>query len=251
MATQIAELRNVEGRIYNHESFGTVDGPGIRYVFFLQGCPLRCLYCHNPDSTPFDRGEIWTAGEVVDTILKYKQYIKSGGVTLSGGEPLAQPDFVIAILKLLKNENIHTALDTSGCYNPEDPKIKEALELVDLVILDIKSIDPIVSAKLSGMDNINALKTLEFCEKIQKPVWVRQVLLDEYTLDDGQMHLLAARLAQYSCIERIELLPFHKLGEPKWDLIDREYQLFDTPATTKDQVEHVRKIFSEHGLATS
>lgn len=241
------QLRAVTGRIYSKETFGTVDGPGIRYVLFLQGCPLRCLYCHNPDSVQVNGGEILTAGQGVDEILRYRPYIKSGGVTFSGGEPLMQPDFLLAMMKLLKQEGLHLAIDTAGCVKVNG-KVKEVIDLADLLLLDIKALEPEVSKKLSGQSSSLAFDMLNYCEKIAKPVWIRHVLLKEYTLDETQLIKLAKRLAGYQCIQRIELLPFHKLGEPKWEETDRQYTLKDTPATTKKEAEWARDIFRKEGL---
>lgn len=246
--TQRQALRAVECRVHNQESFGTVDGPGVRYVFFLQGCPLKCLYCHNVDSTLFDRGEVWTAGQVVDEILKYRKFIVHGGVTFSGGEPLAQSEFLVAAIKLLKEQGIHTVIDTSGCYKLSQPFVQEAIDLADLILLDIKSVDPLVSVELSGRESENAFAILDHCEKTGKDVWVRQVLVQGYTLDALQLDTLARRLSEYSCVKNIELLPFHKLGEHKWEDMAREYLLSDTPATTKEEVLWAKEIFARYGL---
>lgn len=240
------KLENVRGRIYHTESFGAVDGPGIRYVFFLQGCNLRCLYCHNPDALPFSGGEIWTAGEVVAETLRYKNFIKSGGVTLSGGEPLVQPEFVFAVTKLLHQEGIHVAIDTSGAEPLE--RTREAIDEADLLLLDIKAIDNDLSVKLCGQGNAGTFETLDYCEKIGKPVWIRHVLLQGYTLDEDMLKRLAQRLIEYSCIERVELLPFHKMGEVKWRATNLNYKLYDTPATTPEELDSAKDIFRENGF---
>lgn len=242
------QLQSVTGSVHKTESFGAVDGPGIRYIFFLQGCPLRCLYCHNPDAVSGKGGTVWTAQQVVKEVMRYKSYIKSGGVTFSGGEPLLQPGFVYASTQLLKDEGIHTAIDTSGCQNPEDPAVREAITAADLILLDIKGWNTDTAITLTGKDTKNALATLDYCESIQKPVWIRHVLITGYTLDDGQLSSLADFLTGYKCVKRVELLPFHKLGEPKWEHIERQYLLRDTPATTKEQVEHAKFIMSAYGL---
>lgn len=243
----IEKLRAVKGQIYSIETFGTVDGPGIRYVLFLQGCPLRCLYCHNPDSVTINAGKEWSAGEAVDDILRYKNFIKSGGVTFSGGEPLLQPEFLIAVSTLLKEEGLHIAIDTAGCMKVAG-EVKEAVDTADLLLLDIKALEAEMAREISGKTSDQAFEMLDYCESIGKPVWVRQVLLKGYTLDKGQLTKLAQKLAKYSCIERVELLPFHKLGEPKWQDIDRPYTLYDTPATTKEEAEWAREIFRKEGI---
>lgn len=239
-------LEQTTGRIYATETFGTVDGPGIRFVLFLQGCPLRCLYCHNPDSVMGEPKLVWTARQAVDHILKYKTYIKSGGVTFSGGEPLLQPEFVKAVAILLREKGIHATVDTSGCMDPL--VVADAIDAVDLVLLDIKAFDPAVALRLTGKDNANAFATLEYCQRKNKPVWIRQVLLEGYTLDEVQLKGLAEYLSKFSCVERVELLPFHKLGEPKWEKVELTYELTNTPATTKEQVAWAKEFFLQKGL---
>ena len=241
-------LQKTQGQIHKTESFGAVDGPGIRYVFFLQGCPLRCLYCHNPDSTPVHGGTTWTAGQAVDEVLRYKSFLRGGGVTFSGGEPLFQPQFVTAAAHLLRECGIHTAIDTSGSEDPTDPDIRAAMEAADLILLDIKAWDQNIAKQLTRRDTQNALATLALCEEISKSVWIRHVLLGGYTLDDTQLTALADYLTHFTCVERIELLPFHKLGEPKWHDMNRRYLLADTPATTREQLGHAKAIFAARGL---
>lgn len=243
---QRKEYEQVVGNIYALETFGTVDGPGIRFVLFLQGCPLRCLYCHNPDSCVGEPKFIWTAKEAVQHILKYKNYIKTGGVTFSGGEPLLQVGFIVAVANLLREKGIHTALDTSGCL-PIKVSSK-GLDAVDLVLLDIKAFDSKVAEQLTGQDNKNEFEALAYCEERNISVWIRHVLLEGYTLDETQLKAFAEYLAEYSCVKKVELLPFHKLGEPKWRNIDREYMLKNTPATTKEQVVWAKHFFEEKGL---
>lgn len=246
MKQDTASLRQVKGVIHHTESFGAVDGPGLRFVLFLRGCPLRCLYCHNPDALPFSGGTLWTAGEALDHILRYKNFIKNGGVTFSGGEPLAQADFVAALSQLLHGEGIHVAIDTSGCEPL--PYARHAIDEADLLLLDIKAADPELCRRLTGMDNANALLTLDYCESTGKPVWVRHVLLRGYTLDPAQWELLAQQLAPYRCIQRLELLPFHKLGEPKWEQVRMSYQLKDTPATTQEELAEAKAFFAARGF---
>ena len=242
------ELEKVTGTVHSTESFGAVDGPGIRYIFYLQGCPLRCLYCHNPDAIPGKGGTAWTAGDATREVLRYKSFIKSGGVTFSGGEPLLQPEFVYAAAILLKDEGITTAIDTSGCQNPENPAVRKAIDASDLLLLDIKAWDRETAIALTGKDTKNALATLEYCEAAQKPVWIRYVLLSGYTMDDGQLNAMADYLSGYKCVDRVELLPFHKLGEPKWQEMGKKYLLGDTAATSKAQAEHAKSILSARGL---
>lgn len=240
------KLRQVTGAVHHTESFGAVDGPGLRFVLFLQGCPLRCLYCHNPDALPFQGGEQWTVGQAVDHILRYKNFIKSGGVTFSGGEPLSQPAFVAAVSQLLHREGIHVAVDTSGCEPLS--RARPAIDEADLLLLDIKAEEPALCLRLTGRAPTNAFLTLDYCESTGKPVWIRHVLLQGYTLDQALLESLAARLKPYRCIQRIELLPFHKLGELKWERLGRPYLLQDTPATSRVELEQAKALFTAQGF---
>lgn len=242
------KLRQEKGRIYHIETFGAVDGPGIRFIAFLQGCPMRCLYCHNPDSLPVQGGTERTAGDLTDEAMRYIHFIKRGGVTFSGGEPLLQPAFVRAASLLLKEKGLHIAIDTSGCIDPRAPKIKAAIDAVDMLLLDIKAADDDTAIGLTGHPLKNAFETLKVCEEEGKPVWVRHVLLEGYTLDEGKIRRLGERLKPFTCIERIELLPFHKLGEPKWAETNYDYKLADTPATTRAQTEAAKALLREQGL---
>lgn len=180
-------------------------------------------------------------------ILQYRRFIKRGGVTFSGGEPLMQPEFVAALSALLHLENVHVALDTSGCQPLA--LSKKALDASDLVLLDIKATDPQMCLKMTGMDNTNAFETLDYLERIQKPVWIRHVLLRGYTLDKAQLALLARKLQNYGCIQKVELLPFHKLGEVKWEMMDRPYMLKDIPATTRQELDEAKAFFAREGFS--
>jgi len=242
------KLRNVSGSVNKTESFGAVDGPGIRYVFFLQCCALRCLYCHNPETIPRAGGTVWTAGQAAAEALRYKAFIRNGGVTFSGGEPLLQPEFVYAATMLLKDEGIGSAIDTSGSQNPDDPAVRRAIDAADLILLDLKASDDGIATALTGRGIATALATLGYCESSHKPVWIRHVLLSGYTLDDGQLNGIADILAGFGCVQRVELLPFHKLGEPKWEQSRLKYRLLDTPATTAEQLRHAAAILLERGL---
>lgn len=244
--TDLDELRKTPGMVNHYLTFGTVDGPGIRFVLFLQGCPLRCLYCHNPDMVTGAAKEVWTAEKALSTIMRYRGFIQSGGVTFSGGEPLAQHKFVRALALLAHNAGLHTAIDTSGCMDVDE--VKDAIDAADMLLLDIKAFNPEVAVKLTGQDNKNAFATLDYCEEKGKRVWIRHVLVKGYTLDAGQLAGLAQRLRRYECIDLIELLPFHKLGEEKWRRIGRQYSLADVPATSPGEVEWAKSFFTNEGL---
>jgi pyruvate formate lyase activating enzyme len=237
---------HVTGRVHSVESFGTLDGPGIRYVLFLQGCPLRCLYCHNPDSQCAGAGKVVTAGEALADILSYRAFIRRGGVTLSGGEPLLQPEFACALLEGCRESRLHSAIDTSGAIPLAASK--PALDLADLVLLDLKAIDDDLCRTLTGAGNQHALDTLDYCEAAGKAVWVRHVVVPGYTLDEGQLARLADHLLRYACVSRVELLPFHKMGEYKWEALRAPYRLSGTPAPTAEEMARAQSIFAQRGL---
>lgn len=238
--------QSVTGRVHSVETFGALDGPGIRYVVFLQGCPLRCLYCHNPDALCFTDGTEKTAEKVVEEILRYRSFIQSGGVTLSGGEPLAQPEFSLEILRRCRMAGLHVAVDTSGGVELE--ACRPVIEEADLLLLDIKALDDVLCRKLTGRSNAGALRILDERERLQKPVWIRHVLVPGYTLKEPLLVELADFLTSYACVERVELLPFHKMGEYKWEQLGRPYLLTDTPAPSPEQVATAKKIFTDRGL---
>jgi pyruvate formate lyase activating enzyme len=239
-------LKNVMGRIHSVESFGALDGPGIRYVLFLQGCAFRCVYCHNPDSWCVTSGQEIGSVDVLRDILRYKNFIKNGGVTLSGGEPLIQPDFVVSILEGCIEHKLHTAIDTAGGVSLL--MCGRAVELADLLLLDIKAADDGLFRKITGHSIYNTLDMLDFCEKIGKPVWIRHVLVPDLTLDDIQLNKLGKLLRHYDCIERVELLPFHKMGEYKWEELKKTYKLYNTRTPLPQEVEHAKELLHGYGL---
>lgn len=241
-------MNEVKGFVHSIETFGALDGPGIRYAVFLQGCPLRCLYCHNPDTWPAcsPGARVMTAEELVKDILQYRNFIKSGGVTLTGGEPLYQPEFAERVLRLLKERNIHTAVDTSGAVPLA--ACEEAVDLADLILLDIKAYDPELCRKITGEDNRNAFALLRHREETGKDVWIRHVIVPGLTLDYGELEKLAVFLKEFKCIRKIELLPFHKMGEYKWEEARIDYSLRDTREPTAEEMEHARAIFRGHHL---
>ncbi len=234
------------GRIHSIETFGAVDGPGIRFVVFFQGCPLRCLYCHNPDSWDISGGREVTAEELVTQIKRYRNFIKSGGVTLSGGEPLLQSEFAEELLRLCRQNGFHTAVDTSGCIPLT--KCKTAVDQASMLLLDIKAIDSALAKKITGAGTENAIKLLEYCESVGKPVWIRHVLLPGYTLDNEQAHRMGAFLKHFRYVEKVELLPFHKMGEYKWDTLKLPYTLAEVQPPEPEQVEEYRRILLSYGV---
>lgn len=238
----------IKGRIHSMESCGTVDGPGIRFIVFTQGCPLRCQYCHNPDTWKMNDGTEITVDELIDEIVKYKSYMKfsGGGVTVSGGEPLLQPQFIKELFRRCQENGIHTALDTSGYVKLDIAK--EVLEYTNLVLLDIKSYDPKVFQELTGVSNEPTLRLAQYLNTIHKPVWIRYVLVPHLTDDPALVEGLANFLKDFTNIKRIEVLPFHKMGEYKWKELGYEYKLWDTPTPTEKQVEEAVSIFEKYNL---
>ena len=212
------------GRVHSLETMGALDGPGLRCVVFLQGCPLRCQYCHNPDMWERDGGEQWTAEDLVARVARYRPYFgQAGGVTLSGGEPLHQAEFAAAVLRGCREEGLHTALDTSGCRL--DAAAREALDYTDLVLLDLKHTDPERHRALTGGE---LQRTLEFLEHVGArglPLWVRQVIVPGWNDDAAAMAALAERVAPVAGLRRVELLPYHRLAMDKWERLGLPYPL--------------------------
>jgi pyruvate formate lyase activating enzyme len=235
-----------KGYIHSIETCGTVDGPGLRYVVFFQGCPLRCKFCHNPDTWKVNAGKETSVDELVEDILKYRNFIKNGGVTLTGGEPLLQADFAAELLKRLKAEGIHTAIDTSGAIPLE--KCKEAVDAADLILLDIKSIDTVVAQDLTGKGNEDALALLDYLESIGKAVWIRHVVVPGITENYEAIEKLGQYLERFTVIDRVEILPFHKMGEYKWKELGYNYELFDTKTPEKASIDKIKDILRKHKL---
>ncbi len=236
----------MQGTVHSVETFGTLDGPGVRYVLFLQGCSLRCRYCHNPDTWKMKGKAVTDSERVVQEILSYRSFIGKGGVTLSGGEPLMQPAFALDIIQRCKKEGLHTALDTSGSVPLEISK--EVIDEVDLVLLDIKSLDDKQSFSLTGMGNANSLATLDYCESIGKKVWLRHVLVPGWTLDKGRLEELALYLKGFSCIEQVELLPYHNMGQYKWEQLKLAYTLKGVKEPNAKELAMAQEVFETQGL---
>lgn len=239
------------GKIHSIETFGAVDGPGIRFVVFMQGCNMRCKYCHNPDTWNLNGGKEMSVKELMHEITKYRHYFgDDGGVTVSGGEPMMQLDFVIELFKTLKQENIHTCLDTSGVlYNSSEEinnKINKLLELTDLVLLDIKHIDNNSHKDLTGHENSNILEFAKYLSKIHKPVWIRHVLVPTINADEKNLTKLRQFIDSLSNVEKIEVLPYHTMGAKKYKDLNIDYPLQGVLPPTKNQVELANKILKEN-----
>ncbi|MCL2570198.1 MAG: pyruvate formate-lyase-activating protein [Firmicutes bacterium] len=235
------------GRIHSIETCGTVDGPGVRYIIFTQGCPLRCIYCHNVDTwnAGCDRAKNMSVNDIVNDIKRYKSYIASGGITLSGGEPLLQKDFATELFKACRAQGFHTALDTSG-YCVIIDKVKELLSLTNLVILDIKSIVPATFKKITGKEIYPVIEFAQYLHKQNIPTWIRHVVVPGYTDNDNHAHELGKFIATLKNVNKIEIIPFHQLGAHKWVEMGLHYTLKDVKEPTMQQVENVRQILRQY-----
>ena len=235
------------GRIHSFESFGTVDGPGIRFVVFLQGCPLRCKYCHNPDTWGAG-GTEYSTDDVVERALKYKNYFgDKGGVTVTGGEPLAQIEFVIELFTKLKAKGVHTCVDTSGFTFRKDEERSLALHekliaVTDLFLLDIKHIDDEKCKQLTGKSNANTLAFAKFLSDNGKKIWIRQVLVPGWT--DGEEYLQATRgfIDTLKTVEKVEVLPYHSMGAVKYEKLGIAYPFKDMQTPNKETVKRAKEI---------
>jgi len=234
------------GQVHSTYMGGMVDGPGIRYVLFMAGCPLRCQYCHNPDTWGLRLGTPMTVDALMQDVEQYRSYMRfsGGGVTVTGGEPLIQAEFLAAFLRACRENDVHTAVQTSGYMLMRDLKKNRAaavLEHADLILLDIKAFDETLHKNVTGVSNRRIHDFLRLCEEMQKPTWIRYVLVPGLTDNPADLESLAGYLRGFSCIERVEVLPFHKAGEFKW--AGMEYKLADTPPPTVEEVARVQGLF--------
>ena len=228
-------------KVHSVESFGAVDGPGIRYVLFLQGCHLQCKYCHNRDTWDMNGGKYKSLDDIYDSILRYKNYIvPNGGVTVSGGEPLLQVKFLIELFTKLKKQKIHTCIDTSGIVSLTDD-IKKVLELTDLVLLDIKHIDDEKCKDLVGRSNKLELEFAKYLSDNNIPVWIRQVLIPGYTDSEEDLLKLKDFLSTLNNVEKVEFLPYHSMGKFKWKELGFKYELEDVRDATSEDVDRAKR----------
>ena len=235
------------GRVHSIESFGTVDGPGIRMVIFLSGCPMRCLYCHNPDTWDPKGGTPMTAEDILNQYEQARPFYKKGGITVSGGEPLRQLDFLTEFFTLARAKGVHTALDTAGQpFRPDDPAYLAAFDRLmantSLVILDLKEIDPERHRQLTGKDNANILAMARHISDLGIPLWVRHVLVPGLTDDEEGLRKTADFIRSLKTVQRVEVLPYHTLGLFKWQKLGIPYPLPDAVPPTAEQVKRAEEL---------
>lgn len=229
-------------KIHSIESFGTVDGPGIRFVLFLQGCHLKCKYCHNRDTWDINGGEYKSLDDIFEKIMKYKNYIcPNGGVTVTGGEPLLQAKFLIELFRKLKKENIHTCIDTSGMISLTDD-IKYLLSFTDLVLLDIKHINSTKCKDLVGFNNEKELNFAKYLSDNNIHMWIRQVLIPGLTDDQNDLLELKDFISNLKTVDKIEVLPYHDMGKYKWKQLGINYELENIRSATDEDIIKVKKI---------
>ena len=233
-------------RVHSYESMGTFDGPGLRYVVFLQGCPFRCLYCANPDTIDAKGESKETAPEdILKMAISQKPFFgKKGGITFSGGEPTFQAKVLIPLFRMLKEAGIHICLDTNGGIWNED--VKELLSLADLVLLDIKEFNDARHKILTERSNAQTLKTAAWLEENQKPFWLRYVLVPGYSFFREDIEALGDHFKDYQSIQRIEILPYHTLGVHKYEAMNMEYKLKNVKQNTPEQLEEAKALFEKY-----
>ncbi len=236
----------MQGYIHSLESFGTVDGPGVRYVVFFQGCPMRCQYCHNPDTWNMKEGTLMESDEIIGNLLRNKPFYKTGGLTATGGEPMAQMDFLIDLFTKAKANDIHTCLDTSGImFRKEEEqmtKVGQLMAVTDLVMLDIKHMDLEAHRKLTGHSNEHMFAFAEYLRKINKPMWIRHVVVPGITYVPEELKALGQYLKKFPNLEKLEVLPYHSMAVVKYENLGIEYPLAGVPQLTKDQAKEAEAI---------
>lgn len=237
------EDKQYYARVHSIETFGTVDGPGIRFVLFLQGCYLQCKYCHNRDTWDLKGGEPKSLDDILEKIKRYKNYmmLSGGGVTVTGGEPFLQVKFLIELFKKLKEEGIHTCIDTSGIVAITDD-VKELLKYTDLVLLDIKHIDDEKCKKLVGVSNKRELEFAQYLSENNIKIWIRQVLVPGYTDDEEDLKRLKKFIKSLKTVENVQILPYHSMGKFKWEKLGNKYELEDVRDANQNDVDRVKMI---------
>lgn len=242
------------GYIHSLESFGSVDGPGVRFVVFFQGCPMRCAYCHNPDTWDMADGKEMSADEILTKMLRNKAFYAKGGITATGGEPMMQMEFLIELFTKAKEAGVHTCIDTSGIMftgmTPEgkalDERIEKLMSVTDLIMLDIKHIDEASHQDLTGQSNQRILEFARYLDGIGKPVWIRHVVVPGITENEESLAAVGRFLSTLSNVEKLEVLPYHALGKVKYDNLGMEYRLKDIPQLTKDKAKAAEEVIRKY-----
>lgn len=237
----------MEGYIHSLESFGTVDGPGVRYVVFFQGCPMRCKYCHNPDTWKMTEGTLTKTDDIIAKFERNKSFYRTGGITATGGEPLMQIEFLTELFAKAKERGIHTCLDTSGILYDEEneelmQKFKKLFSVTDLVMLDIKHMEEEAHRELTGHSNRNVFAFAKALERAGIPVWIRHVVVPGITYDEKELTALGTYIRTLSNFEKLEVLPYHSMGKVKYENLGIEYPLGETPQLTKAEAARAREI---------
>ena len=242
------------GYIHSIQTFGTVDGPGVRFVVFFQGCPMRCQYCHNPDTWNMADGKEKSVDEILEMFERNRAFYKTGGITATGGEPMMQMDFLLELFTKAKEKGIHTCLDTSGIFfqelwsNSENrssdiyAKFEKLMSVTDLVMLDIKHMETQAHEKLTGHGNEKVFAFARYLNEIQKPVWIRHVVVPGITYEEEQLTQFGKFLKTLSNVEKLEVLPYHTLGENKYEKLGMEYPLKGVPQLSKDEAVKAENI---------
>lgn len=237
----------MQGNIHSIESFGTVDGPGTRFVVFLQGCPMRCAYCHNPDTWALDGGNKMEPEEIFAQYRRNITFYKSGGITVTGGEPLLQLDFLIALFTIAKAESVHTCIDTSGVvFDPENQdfmtKLNQLMKLTDLVMLDIKHIDPQKHFELTANSNEQILAFAAFLNDLNIDMWIRHVVVPGLTDEDEWLFQLGYRIGEYRNLKALDVLPYHTMGAVKYQSLGMKYRLEGVPNMDKTLIPAKKQV---------
>ena len=238
----------MKGRIHSLESFGTVDGPGVRYVVFAQGCPMRCAYCHNPDTWDMNGGTEMEPSEIITNYERNKPFYREGGITVTGGEPLMQIDFLLELFTLAKKKGIHTCIDTSGiAYNPNGnpdwlEKMDALCQVTDLFMLDIKHIDPEKHLELVKQPNENILAFAEYLDKMNADLWIRHVVVPGITEDPIYLHKLGLFIGGLNNLKALDVLPYHTMGKSKYEKLGMEYPLKDVPNMDKANIPALKQL---------
>ncbi|MBO4980453.1 MAG: pyruvate formate lyase-activating protein [Lachnospiraceae bacterium] len=237
----------MKGRIHSLESFGTVDGPGTRFVVFVQGCPMRCAYCHNPDTWEMNAGTLMEPSEIIEQYERNRPFYKDGGITVTGGEPLMQLDFLIDLFTLAKEKNIHTCIDSSGiAFNPDNAPLMEKMDklmtLTDLVMLDIKHIDPEKHKELTSQPNTNILKFAAYLDAKHVDMWIRHVVVPGITDDDKYLFELGYFIGQFHNLKALDALPYHTMGKAKYEKLGMKYKLEGVEPMDKDVLIQKKQV---------